>query len=81
LRDALTRYERVLGYPPPEEIGGSSDGWELVAWLEHAVAVAHVPKALSTYTPPAPYRVFRLATLQDSTALLIRHELFMKLHI
>lgn len=59
LRDAHLRYEREFGHPPQACDISGLDGWAQVEWLYQAVAIRHVPK-LGTYTPPAPYRVFRL---------------------
>lgn len=59
LRDARLRYEQAFcRRPQPCDLTGL-DGWAQVEWLDQAVATRHVPK-LGTYTPPAPYRVFRL---------------------
>lgn len=65
LRDARTRYEQVFGHPPPESAINALDGWDQVAWLEHATAEIHMPKGPGTYTPPSPYRVFRVVAGDD----------------
>jgi len=64
LRDARKRYEHVFGHPPQETMN-TLDGWALVAWMERAIAEAHIPKGPSTYTPPSPYRVFRIVVNKD----------------
>ncbi len=70
LRDARLLYEQEFGHPPQECDIAGLDGWAIVEWLDQAVATAHVPKGPSTYTPPAPYRVFRLldGNTQDQTS-------------
>jgi len=65
LRDARTRYEQVFGHPPPLSAINALNGWDQVAWLEHAIAEIHMPKDPGTYTPPSPYRVFRVVAGED----------------
>lgn len=60
LRDATERHEQTFHHTPPKEELTGLDGWAQVDWLDQAVATRNVPKGLSTYTPPAPYRMFRL---------------------
>ena len=60
LRDATDRYEQTFHHTPPKEELTGLDGWAQVAWLDRAVATRNIPKGLSTYTPLAPYRTFRL---------------------
>lgn len=67
-RDARSRYEGAFGHPPPEEILNALDGWSQVAWMERAFAETHIPKWLGTFTPPSPYRVFRLITTRGVLA-------------
>lgn len=62
LRDAKERYEQTFHHTPPTEELTRLDGWAQVAWLDQAVATRNIPMGLSTYTPPAPYRMFRLFT-------------------
>jgi len=60
LRDAKERYKQAFHHTPPTEELSGLVGWAQVAWLDQAVATRNIPKGLSTYTPPAPYRTFRL---------------------
>jgi len=60
LRDAKERYKQTFHHTPPTEEWTGLDGWAQVDWLDQAVATRNIPKGLSTYTPPAPYRTFRL---------------------
>ena len=62
LRDAKERYTQTFHHTPPTKELSGLDGWTQVAWLDQAVATRNMPKGLSTYTPPAPYRTFRLVT-------------------
>lgn len=62
LRDAKERYKQTFHHTPPTEELTGLDGWAQVTWLDQAVATRNVPKGLSTYTPPAPYRTFSLFT-------------------
>lgn len=60
LRDAKERYKQTFHHTPPTEELSGQGGWAQVVWLDQAVATRNMPKGLSTYTPPAPYRTFRL---------------------
>jgi hypothetical protein len=62
LRDAKERYMQTFHYMPPTEELTGLDGWAQVAWLDQAIATKNIPKGLSTYTPPTPYRTFKLVT-------------------
>ncbi len=65
LRDAKRRYQAQFGYPPAEADLYRLDNWEQIVWLDQAIATKNIPKQPSTYTPPAPYRVFRLIDRTD----------------
>ena len=66
LRDARTRYEQVFDHPPPVSTINALDGWDQVASMEQAIAEVHIPKGPGTYTPPSPYRVFKVVAGKHS---------------